>query len=322
MLGLPNIDVENTPFPYRVEATKLCQMFTVTRRQMLGSFSRMTTMDELACRAAIKMEHQKNIKSLSDELDRRQSHMCSRTSRFTYNDDDDAFVLPGQRDYNGSKQLHVGLPYDPSMPLGTQCVLSTHALQRTCVNCKKELRDMQKALLVLPQVLANVRSLKKIAANGRRRRSVLKGISGQETDRRQRRPSVFARMLGMGGRSDTSNNLLSPGGLLSPGSLLGLTSGSPDDDTPDFNADLSYRSNSSTPQGMREGASPPATRSPNGASHSGSSRDATPPSTRGTGTPKGQQSVSFHGSKQNVSFRDSNTPETGSNLNRVGGLWA
>ena len=247
--------------------------------------------------------------------------MLARQSRFTYNDDDDdAFVLPGQRDCTGSKQVHVGLPYDPSMPLGTQCVLSTHAFHRTCVNCKKELRDMQKALLVLPQVLANVRSLKKQNANGRRRRSVLKGISGQETERRQRRPSVFARMLGMGGRSETHNNLLSPGGLLSPGSLLGLTGGA-DDEVADLNADLSYRSNSSTPQ--RDGASPLGNHSPNGASQSGSSRDASPINRRPE-TPKTEpfafKNVSFHGGKQNVSFRDSNTPET--NTVKGVGLWA
>jgi len=73
MIGIANLSNESTLFPYRVQATKYSRFFYIHRRQLLAAFKQMTMMDEHACRAAIKMEHQKHVNSLKEDLQRRET---------------------------------------------------------------------------------------------------------------------------------------------------------------------------------------------------------------------------------------------------------
>jgi hypothetical protein len=258
MFGLVDIDSGTVPFPFRVEATALCHMFVIQRKQLLTCFNKMTTMDEQACRGAIRMEHAKNVASLQKTLEQRKSIRVNLEGRFSRafgledeNEDDgdeedkdgdkaSGRVLDGAAATSAGSALH----FDPSMPLITQVRLCAGALDRRVKFCNSELRDIRASTAVLPQLLQQLRGKAGWQGKHNRRGSVLNMESppprraGRASLIPFRAPRGGARAGGEGGgnggssctanrRGSTLGGLLHPGLFTGTGISRGATSTSP-----------------------------------------------------------------------------------------------
>ena len=131
----------------------MTHMLIIHRRDILGAFASMTRLDELACRAGIKMEHQRHVESLRTHLVQRASiaqgagALDMRISRMIWSerdgasftrgscaDDSDEDTPSGVNDTSESmrKKMNAHLHFDPSMPLITQA----RCRDRPCHRCK------------------------------------------------------------------------------------------------------------------------------------------------------------------------------------------
>merc|ERR1712185_513027 len=61
MIGICSLHNESALFPYRVQATKYSRTFYIALRELRQAMGRMTSLDEHACRAAVKMEHHRHV---------------------------------------------------------------------------------------------------------------------------------------------------------------------------------------------------------------------------------------------------------------------
>jgi len=221
MIGIANLSNESTLFPYRVQATKYSRFFYIHRRQLLAAFKQMTMMDEHACRAAIKMEHQKHVNSLKEDLQRRETMARKSAERGSggqsfasleeEDDDDDdvdeklwALRARNSADGKPSHHVHRGLPYDETMPLMTQCVMASHALHRVTGEALEELKELRRMTHVIPQLLQNAK-VNASGGYGGRRRSVLNPGAAGGRPQQRRRCSILNRMSTFVRGDDDSN---------------------------------------------------------------------------------------------------------------------
>ena len=209
-IGICDLDNGLVPFPFRVEATKLCHMFVVHRKAILTAFNRMTKLDEQACRAAIRIEHQKHVESLRMALEQRQTR-GSVMARRQSSEQDDSFKAGGGGAASslsaaavtvGAEEGETGRMYrlasaslkrkderflaagagsrehDPleEMPLMMQVVLTSGALDRRARGCHSSLSKMKAQTGVIPLLIQQLKGKAGWGA-GVRRGSVLNIIN-------------------------------------------------------------------------------------------------------------------------------------------------